>query len=40
MTTFNNQDLQSKFDHNGYIAINPLFSIDILSIENNGFIAI
>ena len=28
MTTFNNQDLQSKFDHNGYIAINPLFSID------------
>ena len=28
MTTFNNQDLQSKFDENGYIAINPLFSID------------
>ena len=28
MTTFNNQDLQSKFDDNGYIAINPLFSID------------
>ena len=28
MTTFNNQDLQSKFDDNGYIAINSLFSID------------
>ena len=28
MTTFNNQDLQTKFDDNGFIAINPLFSID------------
>ena len=28
MPTFNNQDLQSQFDNNGYIAISPLFSTD------------
>ena len=41
MSDFNNTDLQSHFDENGYIAINPLFSdnkIEEIKIELTRYI--
>ena len=35
MSGFNSIDLQSHFDENGYIAINPLFSLDKINEIKN-----
>ena len=43
MSDFNNTDLQSHFDENGYIAINPLFSdnkIEEIKIIQTGIVEI